>query len=182
MKSLQATDSAAQVDGPQGSIRWAPDDAYAQAHENKPEYAGRVQGVGKNILPGRGNSHSYYTPSQARAQNFGNSAAISELIERALEAGREQHRVQMARERELITAQVTAQVSAQVAKEVAEQMQAQMAEWMHAQMATQAKMMWEYEAKMRQLIKRSGRVVTFEPEVTNVMAPTPIIYRFSVDS
>jgi hypothetical protein len=36
------------------------------------------------------------------------------MIERALEAEREQHRVQMARERDEITAWVTAQVSVQV--------------------------------------------------------------------
>ena len=61
MRSLHATDSAAQVDGPRWSIRWAPDDSYAQAHDNKPEYVGRVRGVSKNILLGRGNSRSYYT-------------------------------------------------------------------------------------------------------------------------
>ena len=92
----------------------------------------------------------------------------------------------MAKERELITAKVTAdvttQVSAQVAKEVAEQMQAQMAERMHAQMAAQAKMMREYEAKMRQLVEGSSRGVTSELEVTNVMAPEPVIYRSSGDS
>jgi hypothetical protein len=42
MKSLQVTDFAAQVDGPWGLIRWAPDDAYAQAHSNKPKYVGHV--------------------------------------------------------------------------------------------------------------------------------------------
>jgi Flp pilus assembly secretin CpaC len=185
MKSLQATDSVAQVDGPWGSIQWAPDNAYAQAHGSKPEYAGRVRDISKNILPRWGNSRSYYTPSQARAQNLRSSAAMSEMIERAIEAEREQHRVQMAREREDITAQVTAQVtaevSAQVAKQVAEQM-AQMAEQMQAQMAEQAKQMREYEAKMCQLIEGSSRVVTSEPEVTNIMALAPVIYRSSVDS
>ena len=176
------TDSAAQVDGSRGSIQWAPNDAYAHAHGNKLEYAGRVRCVSKNILPGRGNSRSYYTLSQGRAQNIGNLAATSELIERALKAERAQHRVEIARERELIIAQVTIQVSAQVAKEVAEQMQAQMEERMNAQMAAQAKMIHEYEVKMRQLLEGSGRVVTFEPEVTNVMAPEPIIYRSSGDS
>jgi hypothetical protein len=112
MKSLQVTDSATLVDGSRGSIQWALDDAYIQVHGNKPKYAGRVLGVSKNILHERGNSHSYYTPSQARAQNPGSSAAMTEMIERALEAEREQHRVQMAREREEITAQVTAPVTA----------------------------------------------------------------------
>jgi hypothetical protein len=49
MKSLQATDSAALVDGTWELIRWALEDAYAQAHGNKPEYAGCVRGVSKNI-------------------------------------------------------------------------------------------------------------------------------------
>ncbi|KAE8125013.1 hypothetical protein FH972_019851 [Carpinus fangiana] len=75
------------------------------------------------------------------------------MIERALEVKREQHRV---------------------AKQMAKQMQAQMAE--------QAKQMREYEAKMRLLVEGSGRVVTSELEVTNVMAPIPVIYRSSVDS
>ena len=92
MKSLQETDSAAMVDGPQGTVRWALNDAYAQAHGNKPEYAGRVRGVSRNILPGRGNSRSYYTPSQARSQNPESSVVMSQMIERALEAEREQHR------------------------------------------------------------------------------------------
>jgi hypothetical protein len=111
MKSLQATNSVALVDGPRGTIGWAPDDAYTQAHGSKPKYVGRVRGVSKNILPGRGNSHSYYTPPQARAQNPESSVAMSKMIERALEVEREQHRVQMAREREEITAQVTAWVT-----------------------------------------------------------------------
>ena len=51
---------AESVDGPPGTVRWAPNDAYAQAHSNKPEYAGRVRGVSKNTLPVRGNIHSYY--------------------------------------------------------------------------------------------------------------------------
>jgi hypothetical protein len=166
MKSLHATDSAALVDGPKGMIQWALDDTYVQAHGNKPEYAGRVLGVSKNILHGRGNSHSYYTPSQARAQNPGSSAAMSKMIERALEVEIEQHRVQMAREREEITAPVTDQVTTQVAQQVAKQMSAQMQ---------------VYEAKIRQLVEGS-RVVTSELEVTNVMARAHAIYRSSIDS
>jgi hypothetical protein len=57
-----------------------------------------------------------------------------------------------------------------------------MVEQMKAQMAEQAKQMREYEAKMRQLVEGSGRVVTSESKVTNVMAPAPVIYRSSVDS
>jgi hypothetical protein len=77
---------------------------------------------------------------------------------------------------------VTARVTAQVSAQVAEQMQARMAEQMQAQMAAQAKMMQEYEDKMCQFVEGSGRVVTSEPEVTNVVAPVPVIYRSFVDS
>jgi hypothetical protein len=62
MRRLKESDPAALVEGPEGTIRWAPNDAYAQAHGNKPEYVGRVRGVSKNILPVRRHIHSYYTP------------------------------------------------------------------------------------------------------------------------
>ncbi|KAE8076721.1 hypothetical protein FH972_015353 [Carpinus fangiana] len=68
----------------------------------------------------------------------------------------------MAWERGEITAQVIAQVTAQVAQQMAVQMEA-------------------YEARIRALVKGS-RVVTFELEVTNVITPARVIYRFSVDS
>ncbi|KAE8076975.1 hypothetical protein FH972_015589 [Carpinus fangiana] len=84
------------------------------------------------------------------------------MIERALEAEMEQHRAQISRVREEITAQVSTQVTAQVAEQMSAQMQA-------------------YEAKIRQLVDGS-RVVTSEPEVTNVMAPAHVIYRSSIDS
>jgi hypothetical protein len=88
-------------------VQWAPDDTYAQAHGNKPKYVGHVRGVNKNILPGQGNSCSYHTLSQARAQNLRSSTVISQIIEKALEAKSEQHMAQMARERKEITTQVT---------------------------------------------------------------------------
>jgi hypothetical protein len=53
---------------------------------------------------------------------------------------------------------------------------------MQAQMVAQSQMMQEYEAKMRQLVEGSGRIVTSKPEVINVMVSAPIIYRSSVDS
>jgi hypothetical protein len=128
MKTLQATDSAALVDGPRETIWWASNNTYTQSHGNKPKYARHVRGVSKNILPRRGNSRSYYTPSQARVQNPRNLVVMSKMIERALEAEREQHRAQMARVREEIIAQVTArvtdQVTAQVTTHVAQQMSA----------------------------------------------------------
>ncbi|XP_059436829.1 uncharacterized protein LOC132169901 [Corylus avellana] len=95
MEELLENDPAEQVEGPHGTIRWTPDDAYAQAHDNKPEYAGRVRGVSKNILPARGTIHSYYTPSQTRSQNRGGPMVSREEFERAIEAEREKHREQM---------------------------------------------------------------------------------------
>ncbi|KAE8009271.1 hypothetical protein FH972_005719 [Carpinus fangiana] len=83
---------------------------------------------------------------------------MSEMIKRALEAEREQHRAQITR--------VSKEITAQVAQQVSEQMSAQM----------QA-----YEVKIHRLVEGS-RVVTSEPEVTNVMALTRIIYRSFVDS
>jgi hypothetical protein len=67
MKRLADSDSAKLVKGPQGTVRWALNDAYAHAHGNKSEYAGRVRGVSRNILPMQGNIHLYYIPSQARS-------------------------------------------------------------------------------------------------------------------
>jgi hypothetical protein len=51
MKHLQETNSVEMADGPQRTVQWASDDAYAQAHGNKLEYAGHIRGVSKNILP-----------------------------------------------------------------------------------------------------------------------------------
>jgi hypothetical protein len=51
-----------------------------------------VRGVSKNILPMRGNIHSYYTLSQARSQNASPSAMISEMIAKALEMKDKQHK------------------------------------------------------------------------------------------
>ena len=65
MEWLAESNPAESVEGPPGTLRWTPNDPYAQAHGNKPEYAGHVRGVSKNILLARGNIHSYYTPSQA---------------------------------------------------------------------------------------------------------------------
>jgi hypothetical protein len=61
MRRLEESDPAALVEGPDGTIRWAPNDAYTQAHGNKPEYAGRVRGVSKNILLGAGDTSTRIT-------------------------------------------------------------------------------------------------------------------------
>ena len=84
MERLAESDITESVKGPPGMLWWAPNDAYAQAHGNKPEYAGRMRGVSKNILPVRGNIHSYYTPSQLRSQNAPPATVISEMIAEAL--------------------------------------------------------------------------------------------------
>jgi hypothetical protein len=95
MEWLAESDPAESVEGPPRTLYWAPNDAYAQAHGNKPEYAGCVCGVSKNILPVRGSIHSYYTPSQARSQNAPPSAMISEMIAEALTVRNEQHKQEM---------------------------------------------------------------------------------------
>jgi hypothetical protein len=115
MKRLADFDPAELVEGPEGTVRWAPNDAYAQAHGNKLEYVGRVRGVRNNILPLWGNIHTYYTPSQARSQNTP-IAIISEMIERALQAKEEHHKQEieelLAKQREEINQQHKQQMDA----------------------------------------------------------------------
>ena len=95
MERLVEFDTVESIDWPPGTVRWALDDAYAQAQGNKPEYTSRVHGVSKNILPARGHIHSYYTPSQERSQNAPPSVVISEMIEKALEVKDEQYKQEM---------------------------------------------------------------------------------------
>ena len=92
MEQLAELDPAELAKGPPGTLRWTPNDAYTQAHGNKLEYAGRVRGVSKNIMPMRGYIHSYYTPSQTRSHNAPPSAVIFEMIQKALEKKNEQHK------------------------------------------------------------------------------------------
>jgi len=61
---LMPTDSTKSSSITQGTVRWRHDDVYAQALDNKPEYAGRVRQVWPNIWPVWGSIHSYHTPSQ----------------------------------------------------------------------------------------------------------------------
>ena len=95
MEWLAESNSAESAEGPPGTLWWTPNDAYAQAHGNKPEYAGRMCGVSKNILPAWGSIHPYYTLSQARSQNALSSAVISEMISEALTVRDEQHKQEM---------------------------------------------------------------------------------------
>jgi hypothetical protein len=92
MERLAESDPAKSIEG---MLRWAPNDAYAQAHGNKPEYASRVRGVSENILPVWVNIHLYYTSSQARSQNAPPAVAISEMIAKALAVRDEQHKQEM---------------------------------------------------------------------------------------
>jgi hypothetical protein len=94
MRRLEESDPAALVEGPKGTIRWAPNDAYVQAHGNKPEYAGRVRGVSKNILPVQGHIHSYYTP-RPNATSPPPPAVVSEMIQFAIELKEQQLREEM---------------------------------------------------------------------------------------
>ncbi|XP_059436912.1 uncharacterized protein LOC132170001 [Corylus avellana] len=70
MKELLPTDPALTSSVTEGTVRWTPNNAYAQAHGNKPKYAARVRQVGPNVLPVRSSIHSYYTPSQARIREL----------------------------------------------------------------------------------------------------------------
>ena len=93
MKRLADSNPAELVEGaPQGTIWWALNDAYAQAHGNKPEYVGRVRGVSKNILPVWGYIYSYYTPSQSRSQIATPPTIVSKMIERAIYEKEWQHK------------------------------------------------------------------------------------------
>jgi hypothetical protein len=92
MRRLEDSDPAALVEAPEGTIRWAPNDAYAQAHGSKPEYAGRVRGVSKNILPVRGHIHSYYTPrpnATPPRRSRGNDSVCTCIERTAAEGGDE---------------------------------------------------------------------------------------------
>jgi hypothetical protein len=82
-----------QVEGPDGTVRWAPNDAYAQAHGNKPEYTSCVHGVSKNILPVWGHIHPYYTPSQSRSQNGSAPlAVVTKMIHSTIQLKEQEHK------------------------------------------------------------------------------------------
>ena len=155
MKWLADSNPVELVEGLKGTVQWVSNDAYAQAHGNKPEYAGHVCGVSKNILPVRGNIHLYYTPSQAWSQNAPPLVVISKMIERALQAKEEQHKQEidelLAKHREEINQEHKQQMDAMTAT-----ITAQFTMQMAAQVAA-------YEDCFRTL--EGYRVVTSEPEV-----------------
>ena len=141
MTRLAESDPAALVEGPEGTIRWAPNDAYAQAHGNKPEYAGRVRGVSKGIPPVRGHIHSYYTPRP----NATPPAVVSEMIQSAIELKEQQMREEMNQQMEALTAALTEKFTQR----------------MEEQLANQAA---HYEERFRSLER--DQVGMSEPEVT----------------
>jgi uncharacterized coiled-coil protein SlyX len=94
MLELMSNDLAAVSSVTEGTVRWCPGDAYSQALENKPEYAGRVRQTGPGILLVRGSTQTYYTPSQSRTQNTGDSSHMAERI-RELEAERDQQQAKI---------------------------------------------------------------------------------------
>ena len=94
MKELIPTDPAAISSIIEGTVRWAPNNAYSQAMGNKAEYTGQVRQVGPNVLPVCDSIHSYYKPIEPRSQTSG-SAGVSQMIKAALEAQQETHRAEM---------------------------------------------------------------------------------------
>jgi hypothetical protein len=173
MERLAESDPAESAEGPPGTLRWTPNDAYAQAHGNKPEYAGRVRGVSKNILPARGSYRSYYTPSPARSQNAPSSAVVSEMIAEALTQQREQHKLEMEEQR------------AQMEDRLARQREEHRLD-IDAINRRFIAQMEAYDARFRSL--EGGTFVSSEPEVTtertahDLGSPARPIVRSSVDS
>jgi hypothetical protein len=94
MLELMSNDLAAISSVTEGTVRWCPGDAYSQALGNKAEYAGRVRQVGPGILPVRGSTQTYYTPSQSWTQNTGDLSHMAERI-RELETERDQQRARI---------------------------------------------------------------------------------------
>ena len=168
---------AESIEGLPGTLRWTPDDAYTQAHGNKPKYAGRVCGVSKNILPVRGNIHSYYTPSQARSQNAPPSAVVSEMIAKALEEKDELHKQKM--EERL------AQQKEEMEEHFAQQRDEHRLD-MEAITKQFAAQMVAYDTRFWSL--KGTTVINLEPEVTtergvhDLGSPARPIVRSSVDS
>jgi hypothetical protein len=158
MQRLEEFDPAALVQGPEGTIRWAPNDAYAQAHGNKPEYAGRVRGVSKNILPVRGHIHSYYTPRP----NATPPAVVAEMIQSAIQLREQQLREEMNQQMDAMTQQFTQRMEEALAQQAA-----------------------QYEERFRSL--EGHRVRMSEPEATtgtasqDVGSPARISHRSSGD-
>jgi hypothetical protein len=174
MTRLADSDPTALIEGPEGTIRWAPNDAYAQAHSNKPEYAGHVLDVSKNILPVQGRIHSYYTPSPNTTPP---SAVVSEMIQSAIQL-EQQHKQEIEELKEEINQQHKQQMDALTAA-----LTEQFTQRMDAQLDHQAA---QYEERFHLL--EGHRVGIPEPSVTteralqDVGSPARIIPRSSADT
>ena len=165
MLRLADFDPAELVEGvPQGMVRWAPNNAYAQVNGNKPKYAGRICGVSKNIRPVRRYIHSYYTPSQSRSQTSTPPVVVSEMIEIALQEKEQEIEEQLAKQREEINQQHKQQLDAVIAA-IIEQFSQRMAVQLEAQVAL-------HQERFRSL--EGYRMVTPEPKVTSARAEQDI--------
>ncbi|XP_059442239.1 uncharacterized protein LOC132174623 [Corylus avellana] len=169
MNELIPTDPAASSSITEGTVRWAPNDAFAQAMGNKPEYAGRVRMAGPNILPVRGTIHSYYTPSQARSGNVRYSTISQDTLDRALDAERAKHKEEMDA--------LLAENNARVAQQVAEQMAENNARVARQAAEQEAERQARFDARFRQL----EEMIRFHTPPDNASPPFAMV-RSSVDS
>ena len=183
MKELLPTDPTTTSSIAEGTVWWAPNDAYSQAIGNKPEHASQVRQVGPNILPVHGSIHSYYKPVQPRSQNPG-SAGISQMIKAVLQAEREKHR-----------AEIDALLAAQREQTVAQQAEKEKhrAE-IDALLVTQQQQIFKkkantnlmYEAHFHHLESmmhsRSTSELTRVKDVPDKESPTHLVVRSSVGS
>ncbi|XP_059453484.1 uncharacterized protein LOC132184020 [Corylus avellana] len=163
MNELIPTDPAASSSITERTVRWAPNDAFAQAMGNKPEYAGRVRMAGPNILPVRGTIHSYYTPSQARSGNVRYSTISQDTLDRALDAERAKHK-------EEIDA-LLAENNARVAQQVAEQMAENNARVARQAAEQEAERQARFDARFRQL----EEMIRFHTPPDNASPPFALV-------
>jgi hypothetical protein len=78
MEQLIPNDPALSDTITEGTVPWLPHDVYAIALGNKPEYSGKVRGVGKNVRPVPGTTQTYITRTQGRSQRPRHSTQSSQ--------------------------------------------------------------------------------------------------------
>jgi len=181
MEELLPTDPAALSSVTDGTVRWAPNYAYAQAYYNKPKYVGKVRQVGPNILPVQGSIHSYDTPSQAWSQNSKHSKVSQEFLDRALEAEKAQPKAQV----DALLAVEREQITQHVATQMAEK-KAQMVAWLaenDTQMAAKDAMYKACFHQLKEILRLSSMPeVTQYKAVPNRASPPFLMVRLSVYS
>jgi hypothetical protein len=189
MKELLPTDPAVESSITEGTVRWAPNDAYSQAIGNKPEYAGRVCQVGPNVLPVRGTIHSYYKPVEPRSQTSG-SAGVSRIIEAALKAQQEKHRAEMdvllAAQREEASMQ-QAEREKKHKEEIDAKLEAQQQQFAQQLSEKESSINLMYEIQFCQLEymlmnSRSAGEVTRVKDVKDRESPARLVVKSSVES